>query len=38
MNALRALFRLLNKGFMVPVFRIGLGPFVGNPITAISWS
>ena len=33
MNALRALFRLLNKGFMVPVFRIGLGPFVGNPIT-----
>ncbi len=33
MKALRALFRLLNKGFIVPMFRMGLGPFVGNPIT-----
>ncbi len=33
MKALRALFRLLNKSFMVPMFRMGLGPFVGNPIT-----
>ncbi len=33
MNALRALFRLLNKYFMVPVFNLGLGPFVGNPIS-----
>ena len=32
-SALRRIFRLLNKFFMVPVFRMGLGPFVGNPIT-----
>ncbi len=33
MNVLRALFRLLNKFFMVPVFKMGLGPFVGNPFS-----
>lgn len=33
MNTLRAFFRFLNKYFMVPVFRVGLGPFMGNPIT-----
>jgi len=33
MNALRLIFRLLNKYFMVPVFRLGLGPFVGNPFS-----
>ena len=32
-SSLRRIFRLLNKFFMVPVFRIGLGAFVGNPIT-----
>ncbi|NOY98390.1 MAG: nitroreductase family deazaflavin-dependent oxidoreductase [Chloroflexi bacterium] len=33
MNALRRFFRLLNKYFMVPVFRLGLGPFMGNPFS-----
>ena len=33
MNALRFIFRLLNKYFMVPVFKLGLGPFVGNPFS-----
>ena len=33
MKTLRFIFRLLNKGFMVPMFRTGLGRFVGNPIT-----
>ena len=33
MKTLRFIFRLLNKGFMVPMFRVGLGRFVGNPIT-----
>ena len=32
-NFLRALFRLLNKYFMVPIFRLGLGPFTGSPFS-----
>jgi deazaflavin-dependent oxidoreductase (nitroreductase family) len=30
---MRRIFRLVNKFFMVPVFRLGLGPFFGNPLT-----
>jgi deazaflavin-dependent oxidoreductase (nitroreductase family) len=30
---LRRIFRLLNKFFMVPVFRMGLGRFMGNPVS-----
>jgi deazaflavin-dependent oxidoreductase (nitroreductase family) len=33
MNLMRRLFWYLNKFFMVPMFRLGMGPFVGNPIT-----
>jgi hypothetical protein len=29
----RRFFRLLNKFFIVPVFRLGLGPLFGNPVT-----
>lgn len=29
----RQFFRLLNRFFMVPVFRLGLGRFMGNPLT-----
>ena len=29
---LRYVFWLLNKFFMVPIFRLGIGPFFGNPI------
>lgn len=29
----RGIFRVLNRGFMVPAFRLGLGPLMGNPIT-----
>ena len=29
----RFIFRLLNKYFMVPVFRLGLGQFIGNPFS-----
>jgi len=29
---LRYIFWLINKFFMVPIFRIGIGPFFGNPI------
>lgn len=32
-RVLRRIFRLLNRFFMVPLFRSGLGGFVGNPIT-----
>ena len=32
-NFLRRLFWYLNKFFMVPIFRLGLGSIVGNPIT-----
>lgn len=30
---LRRLFWLLNRAFMVPAFRLGLGEFMGNPVT-----
>jgi deazaflavin-dependent oxidoreductase (nitroreductase family) len=30
---MRRFFWFLNKFFMVPVFRLGFGPFFGNPIT-----
>jgi deazaflavin-dependent oxidoreductase (nitroreductase family) len=30
---MRRMFWFLNKFFMVPVFRLGFGPFFGNPIT-----
>ncbi len=30
---MRRFFWFLNKFFMVPVFRLGLGPFFGNPFT-----
>ncbi len=29
---LRQLFWFLNKFFMVPIFRLGIGPFFGNPL------
>jgi deazaflavin-dependent oxidoreductase (nitroreductase family) len=29
---LRHIFWFINKFFMVPIFRLGLGPFFGNPI------
>ncbi len=29
----RRLFRILNRTFMVPVFRLGLGPLIVNPLT-----
>lgn len=32
-NFSRRVFWFFNKIFMVPVFRSGLGPFVGNPLT-----
>jgi hypothetical protein len=30
---MRRFFRFLNKYFMVPLFRLGFGPFFGNPFT-----
>jgi deazaflavin-dependent oxidoreductase (nitroreductase family) len=33
MNLMRRVFWFLNRFFMVPIFRLGMGPFVGNPIT-----
>jgi deazaflavin-dependent oxidoreductase (nitroreductase family) len=33
MNFFRRLFWVFNKFFMVPMFRLGFGPFMGNPIT-----
>jgi deazaflavin-dependent oxidoreductase (nitroreductase family) len=30
---MRRIFWFLNKFFMVPVFRLGFGPFFGNPLT-----
>src|SRR5512142_2079270 len=30
---MRLFFRFLNKFFMVPMFRLGLGPFFGNPLS-----
>lgn len=32
-NFMRRIFRWLNKYFMVPVFRMGFGSFVGNPLS-----
>ncbi len=32
-DTLRQVFRLLNKFIMVPLFRLGLGALVGNPLT-----
>jgi deazaflavin-dependent oxidoreductase (nitroreductase family) len=32
-RVVRRIFKLINMFFMVPLFRLGLGPFVGNPIT-----
>ena len=32
-DTLRLAFRLLNKFIMVPIFRLGLGALVGNPLT-----
>ncbi len=30
---MRLFFRFFNKFFMVPMFRLGLGPFFGNPLS-----
>ena len=30
---MRRFFRFLNKFFMVPMFRLGFGPFFGNPLS-----
>jgi deazaflavin-dependent oxidoreductase (nitroreductase family) len=30
---MRFVFKIVNKLFMVPMFRLGLGPFFGNPLT-----
>ncbi len=32
-HLMRRIFWFLNKFFMVPMFRLGLGPFFGNPLT-----
>ncbi len=32
MDGLRKVFRLLNRYFIAPIFRLGLGPLVGNPL------
>jgi deazaflavin-dependent oxidoreductase (nitroreductase family) len=33
MNTMRRIFRLLNKFFMVPAFRLGLGSLICNPLS-----
>ena len=33
MHIMRRVFWFLNRFLMVPIFRLGMGPFVGNPIT-----
>jgi deazaflavin-dependent oxidoreductase (nitroreductase family) len=33
MNAIRKFFRYLNKYFMVPAFKLGFAPFMGNPFS-----
>jgi deazaflavin-dependent oxidoreductase (nitroreductase family) len=33
MHIMRRVFWFLNHFFMVPIFRLGMGPFVGNPLT-----
>jgi hypothetical protein len=30
---IRRIFKILNRYFMIPLFRFGLGAFIGNPIT-----
>ncbi|MBI2942058.1 MAG: nitroreductase family deazaflavin-dependent oxidoreductase [Chloroflexi bacterium] len=30
---MRSIFGLINRFLMVPMFRLGLGPFIGNPFT-----
>jgi hypothetical protein len=32
-SRVRSLFRLLNRSFTAPIFRLGLNPFVGNPVS-----
>lgn len=32
-QVMRQIFKMMNMFFMVPLFRLGLGSFVGNPIT-----
>jgi len=32
-NLFRRIFRVINKYFMVPMFRLGFGPIFGNPLT-----
>jgi deazaflavin-dependent oxidoreductase (nitroreductase family) len=32
-NGLRRIFRFFNRCFMVPMFRLGMGPFFGNPFS-----
>ncbi|MGB2963652.1 MAG: nitroreductase/quinone reductase family protein [Anaerolineales bacterium] len=32
-RVIRQIFKIVNRFFMVPLFRLGLGFFVGNPIT-----
>ena len=33
MDTVRSVFRIFNKFFMVPMFRLGFGAFMGNPVT-----
>lgn len=33
MDSVRGIFRIFNRYFMVPMFRLGLGAFMGNPLT-----
>jgi deazaflavin-dependent oxidoreductase (nitroreductase family) len=33
MDALRQIFKYLNKFFMIPVMRLGLGPLICNPVS-----
>ncbi len=33
MDGVRRIFRVLNKYFMVPMFRLGFAPLMGNPIS-----
>ncbi len=33
MSAMRAVFRVINRFFMVPVFRLGLGSLIVNPLS-----
>lgn len=33
MDTLRKIFQLLNKFFMIPMLRLGIGPLMGNPLS-----